>query len=78
MGRIELTLILDSFDENHQRVVVPDGKELEEIVNEDIERFQVWFCEHVDKEAVALTGPEIAILKTYLWYKTHPGVVPNG
>jgi hypothetical protein len=55
-----------------------DGEELEATVNQDVEQFQEWFCTNVDVEAVKLSGPEIAILKSYLWYKTHPGEVPSG
>lgn len=54
------------------------GEELEEVVNEDIKQFEKWFCENVDTKAVRLTGPERAIIKTYLWYKTHSGEVPSG
>ncbi len=49
-----------------------DGhQELERFVDEDIAEFEQWFCRNVDTNAVALLGPEKAILKTYLWYKIH-------
>lgn len=64
--------------EDLQDVSKMTGTELEKYVNKDIEEFQTWFCKNVDKEAVALTGPEIAILKSYLWYKTHSGKTPHG
>lgn len=46
-----------------------EGKELEAEVDEDITAFQVWFQ---SKGQEPLSKPEWAILKTYLWYKTHP------
>jgi hypothetical protein len=61
-------------------VLVPETsrEELEKIVDEDIADFEKWFCENVDTSAVALTGMEKSIVKTYLWYKTHRGEVPSG
>ena len=45
------------------------GKELEVIVEADIEAFAKFFCEKLGNDS--LSKPERAILKTYLWWKTH-------
>jgi hypothetical protein len=46
---------------------------LEAEVDEDITGFEVYFCQQVDPSAVRLTGPERAIIKTYLAYKLKVG-----
>lgn len=54
------------------KVVVPEGIEsagLEALVNEDILSFERWFQKQGNDP---LVRSEVAILKTYLWYKTHP------
>jgi hypothetical protein len=56
----------------------PTSPELEAVVNDDLLEFQTWFCEHVDTSAEKLSGIEIAILKSYLWWKLHPGAMPDG
>jgi len=48
-----------------------DGGPLEQAVDEDISAFERWFCSVVDSSAPLLTGAERAIIKSYLWYKTH-------
>lgn len=60
------------------KVEIPQGltgSVEEKLVDEDLAAFTAWLNEHVDP--APLTGPEKAILKTYLWYKTHPGQAPN-
>lgn len=47
---------------------VEEGKTLESAVEEDIRSFETWFR---DKGNDPLVRSEIAILKTYLWWKTH-------
>lgn len=51
------------------------GEELEKVVNDELEQFEEWFRNHLDSEPLARA--ERSILKTYLWYKTHPGEVPT-
>jgi len=43
------------------------NKELEEAVDGDIQEFNTWFIEHL--ENIGLSGPEAAIIKTYLAWK---------
>lgn len=50
------------------------GKELEEIVEADIEAFARFFCGQLKNDS--LSKPERAILKTYLWWKTHAESLP--
>jgi len=42
---------------------------LEHVVDEDIEAFAKYFCKELKNDT--LSRPERAILKTYLWWKTH-------
>lgn len=42
-------------------------RELEEAVDVDIQEFDRWFTEHL--ENIGLSGPEKAIIKTYLGWK---------
>ena len=53
-------------------------KQLEEYVDEDIKEFERFFCEHVDVNAIVLMPQEKAIIKTFIWWATHPGEVPRG
>jgi hypothetical protein len=46
-----------------------DGKELEQEVDEDIKQFDLWFQKSGQNDP--LTNSEWAIIKTYLWWKTH-------
>ena len=48
---------------------VQDGKALEQEVDAEIRVFDEWFQR---KNNAPLTGVERAIIKTYLWMKTHP------
>jgi hypothetical protein len=57
---------------------IPSDSTLEQEVDFDIEAFERWFCTKVDASATILSGPERAIIKTYLWHKTHPNDVSNG
>lgn len=59
-------------------VMVGELLDLEQRVDADITAFEKWFCENVDQSSPRLSGPERAIIKSYLWYKTHPGEKPNG
>ena len=43
---------------------------LEEAVDEDIAQFEKFMMEKVDSSG-PLSGPEKAIIKTYLWWKTN-------
>lgn len=53
-------------------------EELEKVVDEDLDAFNSWFQEHIERGGgVGIIKPERAILKTYLWYKTHPGEAPK-
>lgn len=52
-------------------VSLDEGETLEQAVNKDIAEFQEFFVERVDNSG-GLSGPEVAILKTWLWWKTHP------
>lgn len=54
-----------------------EGKELEKAVEEDLRQFEMWFCEYVDASP-GLSYIEISILKSYAWFKTHPGEIPSG
>lgn len=49
-----------------------EGKPLEEEVDEDLRAFEQYFTSQVDPSGgPRLSRPEYAILKTYLWWKTH-------
>lgn len=52
------------------KVIVEDtSRPLEEVVNDDIKAFEKWFMAHL-KNGDPLVRSEVAILKTYLRYKT--------
>ena len=53
--------------------VVLEDKTLEQVVDADIASFEKFMLEKVD-DSGPLMGPERAILKTYLWFKTHETV----
>lgn len=46
-----------------------EAGKLEQAVDEDIRRFEEWFCG--DGRNDPLVGSERAIIKTYLWMKLH-------
>lgn len=48
-----------------------DSKELEKEVDAAITAFDVWFQQKGKNDP--LTGPERAIIKTFLWFQTHEG-----
>ena len=54
----------------------PEGKELEKIVDDDIDRFQTFMMDRVD-DSGPLMAPERSILKTYLWWKAHNSPMPE-
>jgi hypothetical protein len=56
------------------QVDVPPER-LEATVDEDIAAFDVWFQQQADN--APLVGSERAILKTYLYFKTHETSVPT-
>ncbi len=56
---------------------VPEGSRIEQEVDNDIKEFETYFCTNVDSSAAALTGPERAIIKTYLAYKLGIGPAPK-
>ena len=47
------------------------GADLEAMVDEDINAFELWFKERGLGDNLLL--PERAVIKTYLWWKTHGG-----
>ena len=49
---------------------VQEGKELEKEVDGDIAAFNEWFQGEGKNDP--MTPAEVAIIKTYLWWKTHP------
>lgn len=51
-------------------VALEDGNTLEQVVDADINAFDAFF-QNALKNDVPLVGSERAILKTYLWWKTH-------
>ena len=52
--------------------VKPDSELFtEESVNENINRFEKWFCANVDPSTTVLSGIEVAIIKTYLWWENN-------
>lgn len=51
------------------------GEELEKEVDADIAEFEEYFCKKLKNSSLA--APEKAILKTYLYWKTHPAE-PSG
>lgn len=51
-----------------------DPKALELSVNDDIIAFEKWFMGQGND---ILVRSEVAILKTYLWFKTHPTEVAH-
>ena len=52
-----------------------DGAELEAEVDRDFSEFAEWFRVNVDSDPI--TRNEMALLKTYVWHKTHPGQAPK-
>ena len=48
---------------------------LEQVVDADIAEFEEYFCKMLKNSSLA--APEKAILKTYLYWKTHPAE-PSG
>lgn len=63
MNSIDICIVVNS-------VSPLSNKELEEVVEADIKKFEKFFCEKLDNPK--LSGPEVAIIKTYLWFKLHP------
>lgn len=59
------------------RAAVGDEKPppLEQVVDADIAEFEEYFCKMLKNSSLA--APEKAILKTYLYWKTHPAE-PSG
>jgi len=57
---------------------IPADSTLEQEVDRDIKAFEQWFCERVDPSATQLSGPERAIIKSFLWYKSHLAEVSGG
>jgi hypothetical protein len=53
------------------------GLPLEQEVDADITEFETYFCTTVDTSAAKLTGPERAIIKTYLAHKLGIGPAPR-
>jgi hypothetical protein len=49
---------------------VQESKELEKEVDGDIDAFNEWFQQEGKNDP--MTPGERAIIKTYLWFKTHP------
>jgi hypothetical protein len=64
-------VVVEAASRNPQRGTAIDNKKLETVVNEDIRQFEEFFTAKVDTSG-PLSGPERAILKTYLYWKTHP------
>ena len=57
---------------------IPADSTLEQEVDADIEAFDRWFCSNVDQSSSQLSRPERAIIKSFLWYKSHPAEVSGG
>lgn len=51
-------------------VVLGDAT-LEQVVDDDIAEFEKFMKAEVD-DSGPLMGPEKSIIKTYIWWKTHP------
>jgi hypothetical protein len=51
------------------------GEELEKVVDEDLKEFAKFFCKGLKNESLA--NAERAIIKTYLWWKTHEESEPS-
>ncbi len=64
------TRILESAEELSKR----SGEDLESLVDEELEAFQAFMLAKVD--AGRLIPVEKTIIKTYLWWKTHPNADP--
>jgi hypothetical protein len=69
MSRVIFGVTCEVFDENAPKVDLT-GKELEAAVDEDLARFEKFMMEEVD-DSGPLSGPEKAIIKTYIHWKTH-------
>jgi hypothetical protein len=70
---IEVTVITKeglSFPKDKEAEENLTGEELEKIVNADLDGFSEFFCKRLNNDS--LSGPERAVIKTYLWWKTHP------
>lgn len=68
MGRVIHGFIIDAFDEENPEAT-PEGEELEKIIDEDIELFDQWFQTEMKNSPILKS--EWAMLKTYLYWKTH-------
>lgn len=54
------------------------GTDFEKVVEKDLDAFNEWFCTHIEQGTDrGLIKPERALLKTYIWYKAHPGEAPK-
>lgn len=64
-GGVRLELDTDELEEM-------EGKQFERIVDVDLQAFNEFYAK---LDNGGLVGPEVALLKTYLWYKAHPNEV---
>ena len=67
MNHFLKVVVLDGRDAS--AVDLP-GKDLEEVVDADLADFEKFMMEKVD-DSGPLSGPEKAILKSWIWWKTH-------
>jgi hypothetical protein len=65
----EIVVVVTNGDEVTEEVTV-EARELEAAVDADIAAFDVYFQEVMKNDP--LIPSERAMLKTYLWFKTHP------
>jgi hypothetical protein len=61
-------LVVKVVNEGQEREL--PGKELEQVVDDDLTKFQEYYCGELENDS--LSPPEAAAIKTYLWWKTHP------
>ena len=69
MSRVIFGVTCEVFDEKDPKTKLT-GRELETAVDEDLVRFEKFMMEEVDSSG-PLSGPEKAIIKTYIHWKTH-------
>lgn len=75
---IHVTVCMDpthTVTENGVLERVEEAPTLEQVVDADIAEFEEYFCKMLKNSSLA--APEKAILKTYLYWKTHPAE-PSG
>ena len=67
----DLEVVVSLPDGDDREEVELEGAELAKVVDADLVEFEKFMMERVD-DSGPLSGPEKSIIKTYIWWKTHP------